>query len=199
STFIGGSGEDQARGVAVDSTGNAYVGGRTSSTSFPGSSSTRPSSSNTDGFVARVNSAGNAYVYLTFVGGSGDESINAVAVDSHFNAAVAGKAGPGLPTTKSIQSYFAGGDSDAFVATLSPTGAITFSTYLGGSAGDAANGIAVDHASAIYIVGTSDSNDYPANMPFIRPNAGKQDMFITKIDPTANPQGPLILKVTING
>jgi len=112
---------------------------------------------------------------------------------------VAGTAGPGLPTTKSIQSYFAGGNTDAFVAVLSPSGTITFSTYLGGSADDAANGVALDSQSAVYIVGTTNSTDYPANLPLRRDNAGERDMFITKIDPATNPQGPLILKVTING
>ncbi|HMG37317.1 MAG TPA: SBBP repeat-containing protein [Blastocatellia bacterium] len=199
STFMGGAGEDAAFGVAVDSLGEAFVAGRTSSLSFPGSSSSRSPASTSDGFVARLNATGMSYLYLTFVGGSANDEINGVAVDSLFVASIAGTAGPGLPTIRSIQSYFAGGETDLFVATLSPTGTITFATYLGGTGNDKAGGVAVDEQSAIYAVGTSDSADYPASIPVFRENAGGKDLIISKIDPVHNHQGPHILKVTIDG
>jgi len=200
STYLGGSEDDFGLGVAVDSGGNAYVTGRTRSTSFPSSSARRPSTGTTDAFVAKLNSAGSAYGYLTFVGGNnGDESGNSIAVDSAGIAVITGEAGEGFPTMRSVQSYFTGGDSDVFVARLGSNGVVNFATYMGGSGSDIGRGIAVDPAGSIYITGTSGSADYLTEFALRDRNQGGTDMFMSKIDPNADPNGPVILKVLLDG
>ncbi len=199
STYLGGNEDDFALAIANDSGGNAYVAGRTRSTSFSGSASTRPSGT-TDAFVAKLNASGAAISYLTFVGGAtGDESANAIAVDTAGNAVIAGSAGAGVPTVNSIQSFSRGGADDAFVAKLGPGGAVTFSTYLGGSGDDIALGVGLDGTGAIYIIGSTDSTDLLTNEPLKRNNAGGQDILIAKIDPNATVNRPVLLQAVISG
>jgi len=200
STYMGGSGDDFALAIDNDSSGNAYVTGRTISTSFTGSTATRPSTATTDAFVAKLNASGAAISYLTFVGGvNGDESANAITVDADGNAVIAGTAGTGVLTVNSIQSFFKGGVEDAFVAKLGPTGVVTFSTYLGGSGDDAALGVGVDGTGAIYIIGFTDSTDLLTAAALRRTNAGARDILIAKIDPSATPNSPVLLHVEISG
>lgn len=199
STYIGGSEDDFALGVAADSSGSAFVTGRTKSTSFTGSGSTRPLSTNTDAFVAKLNPDGLTLSYLTFIGGSaGDESANAIAINSSGDTVIAGVADDGAPTVKSIQSFSRGG-KDAFIAELGPGGAVTFSTYLGGSDQESALGVALDKDGIIYVTGTTDSTDLPTVSPLIRDNAGKRDIFIAKIDPTISFNRPVLVQAVISG
>ena len=199
STYLGGSDDDSAFAIGTDPTGAAYVTGRTRSTSFTGSSSTRPSTATTDAFVAKLNAAGSAISYLTFVGGNnGDESGNAIAVDSSGNAVIAGSAGDGSPTVKSIQSFSRGG-GDAFVAKLGPSGAVTFSTYLGGSNEDAALAVGLDRDGVIYVAGFTDSTDFLTFAPLVHNNAGGRDIFIAKIDPNADSNRPVLIQALISG
>jgi hypothetical protein len=198
-TYLGGSEDDFASAIVADTTGNAYVTGRTKSTSFTGSTSTRPSTASSDAFIAKLNAAGSAVTYLTFVGGpTGDESGNAIAVDSSGNAVIAGNAAAGSPTVNSIQSFSRGG-TDAFVARLGTTGAVTFSTYLGGSNEDAALAVGLDGTGAIYIAGFTDSTDLLTVIPLVRKNAGGRDIFIAKIDPNAAINGPVLNLAVISG
>jgi hypothetical protein len=201
STYMGGSDDDFALAITNDSSGNAYVTGRTRSTSFSGSASTRASTATTDAFVAKLNASGAAISYLTFVGGAGgDESANAIVVDTSGNAVIAGSAGAGFTTVNSIQSFSRGGANDAFVAKLGPGGAVTFSTYLGGSGDDIAQGVGLDGTGAIYIIGTTDSIDLLTNQPLKRNNAGGQDILIAKIDPNAPASNrPVLLQVVVSG
>jgi Beta-propeller repeat len=199
STYLGGSDDDFAFAIANDQGGNAYVTGRTKSTSFSGSASTRASTGTTDAFVAKLNASGSAISYLTFVGGAtGDASANAIVVDAAGNAVIAGTAGDGVPTVNSIQSFSRGG-ADAFVAKLGPTGAVTFSTYLGGSGDDEALGVALDGTGAIYIIGVTDSTDFLTTMPLRPQNAGGQDILIAKIDPNTTLKRPVLLQAVISG
>ena len=199
STYLGGSNDDSALAVAADQNGNAYVTGRTKSSSFPGSSATRTATGTTDAFVAKFNASGSAISYLTFIGGTGDDSANAIVVDSSGNAVIAGSAGDGLPTVKSIQSFFKGGADDAFVAQLGTTGAVTFSTYLGGTGDDVALGVSLDSAGAIYVIGFTDSTDFLTFAPLRAANAGARDIFVTKIDPKATPNRPVLDQALISG
>jgi hypothetical protein len=200
STYLGGDEDDNGLGIAADSSGNAYVTGRTRSSSFTGSGSTRQPTGTSDAFVAKLNPTGSAFGYLTFIGGAnGNESANAIVVDASNNAYVTGSAGPGFATVKSVQSYFSGGD-DVFVARLSSAGAINFSTYLGGSGDEAGLGIAVDSAGSIYVTGFTDSGTDLLTREAIRTeNAGATDVFVAKIDPNTDPDGPLIYDVRFNG
>ena len=200
STYLGGDEDDNGLGIATDSSGNAYATGRTRSSSFTGSGSTRQLTGTSDAFVAKLNPTGSAFGYLTFIGGvSGDESANAIVVDASNNAYVTGSAGPGFATVKSVQSYFSGGD-DVFVARLSSAGAVNFSTYLGGSGDEAGLGIAVDSANSIYVTGFTDSETDLLTREAIRTeNSGATDVLVAKIDPNTDPDGPLIYDVRFNG
>src|SRR5215470_16498427 len=106
-------------------------------------------------------------VYSTYLGGSGDDSGNGIAVDASGNAYVAGKTGSiNFPTKNPLQPASGGGD-DAFVAKLDPSGsALVYSTYFGGSALDEAHGIAVDTAGNAYVTGQTSSTNFPTKNPF---------------------------------
>ena len=198
-TYIGGSEDDFAFAVGADQAGSAYVTGRTKSTSFTGSTATRPTTATTDAFVAKLNAAGSEISYLTFVGGNnGDESGNAIAVDSSGNALIAGSAGDAAPTVNAIQSFLRG-DGDAFVARLGQSGAVTFSSYLGGSNEDTALAVGLDGDGAIYLAGFTSSTDLLTATPLVRKNAGGRDIFIAKMDPNSNADGPVLLLAVISG
>ena len=198
-TYLGGSEDDSAFAIGADKVGNAYVTGRTKSTSFTGSGVTRPTTATSDAFVAKLNANGSALSYLTFIGGApGDESGNAIVVDSSGNAVIAGSAGEGVPTTNSVQSFSRGG-GDAFVAKLGQNGAVTFSSYLGGSAEDTAQAVGLDAEGSIYFAGFTSSTDLVTASPLVRENRGGRDILIAKIDPDSNSDGPVLLQAVISG
>jgi hypothetical protein len=179
STYIGGSGDDVANGLAVDSSGNAYVVGSTLSTNFPGASSSSIHAAyggGGDGFVVELNATGNALIYSSYLGGSGSDAATAIALDSSGNAYVAGETQstnfPGV-TSSSMQTVNAGG-YDAFVAKLNPAGtAIVYSTYLGGTADDVAYAIAVDSSGNAFVAGETLSTTFPGvNSKSIQPTSG---------------------------
>ena len=169
STYLGGSSGDNATGIAVNSSGNAYVVGTTSSLDFP---TVNPIQAFTDGnthaFVAKLNAAGSALVYSTYLGGAGgSDSGNSIAVDASGNAYVTGSTNStDFPAIQAAQSANAGG-SDAFVTKLNADGsALIYSTYLGGSAADQGNSIAVDSFGSAYVAGRTCSTDFPVASPF---------------------------------
>jgi beta-propeller repeat-containing protein len=127
----------------VDSSGNAYVSGFTCSTNFPTMNPIQGAAGGCDGFVAKLNAAGSALVYSTYLGGSNGDNGTAIALDSAGNAYVTGgTASTDFPTMNPIQGANAGG-ADAFVTKLNAAGsALVYSTYLGGSGADYGYGIA---------------------------------------------------------
>jgi Beta-propeller repeat len=201
STYLGGTNDDFGLAIATDASHNAYVAGKTKSTSFPGSTSTRTSTTTSDAFVAKISASGSAINYLTFVGGAvGDESANAIAVNATGDTVViAGFAGAGVTAVKSIQSFFKGGAEDALIAMLGSNGAVAFSTYLGGSGDDDALGIALGSDGAIYVTGFTDSQDFLTFLELKDTNAGARDIFIAKIDPNTTLNRPVILQALISG
>jgi len=189
STYLGGSGTDVALAIAVDSTG-AYVTGSTSSSDFPGTSTSTLQSAyggNTDAFVTKLNTAGSALVYSTYLGGSGLDQGGGIAVDASHNAYVVGgtESSGDFPIHAAEQSTFGGGNSDAFVTVINSTGtAYIYSTYLGGNGADAGDGIAVDSTGA-YIVGATESSNFPTTTgAFQTTYGGDTDAYVTKLDPT---------------
>ena len=167
STYLGGSGYDIGQGIAVDAAGNAYVMGWTLSTDFPTANPLqRNSGGGSDAFVAKLNPAGSALVYSTYLGGSGDDFGSGIAVDAAGNAYVTGEtSSPDFPTANPVQPS-PGGNWDAFVAKLNPAGsALVYSTYLGGSQGDGGSGIAVDAAGNAYVTGGTNSTNFPTDNP----------------------------------
>ena len=163
STSLGGSGDDEARGIAVDSSGNVYVTGVTDSTNFPTASPLHASSGGKDVFVLKLNAAGNSLLYSTYLGGSADDVGNAIAVDVSGNAYVTGGTGSiNFPTTPMALQTALRGTQNAFVTVLNPTGsALVYSTYLGGSGGDSGFGIAVDPKGQAHAVGETNSPNFP--------------------------------------
>src|SRR5262249_9285388 len=142
-TYLGGSGGDAASAIAVDMTGNAYVTGF-AGRGFPVLNAEQESfGGGMDAFVAKLDPNGQL-VYATYLGGSGADSGTSIAVDQDGAAHVAGYTTGDFPVKAAAQSAFGGGEFDAFVAKLSPSGRLIYSTYLGGSGDDVAFGIAVD-------------------------------------------------------
>ncbi len=162
--YLGGAGIDQAFGIAVDITGNAYITGTTYSleTSFPDTAGPDLTfnGGQTDAFVAKVNAAGTALVYCGYIGGSSNDSAYGIAVDGTGAAYVAGY-------TASFESSFpvtVGPDlvynssNDAFVAKINSSGtALVYCGYIGGSSSDTASGIAVNASGNAYVIGDTQS------------------------------------------
>jgi Bacterial Ig-like domain (group 3)/Beta-propeller repeat len=163
STYLGGSADDAAYHIAVDSAGNAYVTGVTTSADFPTADAFQPAyGGNADAFVTKINADGSALVYSTYLGGSSDEVGQSIAVDSAGSVYVTGYTGsPDFPTVNPIQATNHG-IHDAFVTKISPDGsALIYSTYLGGSSDDYGWGIAVDSAGNAHVTGDTPSRDFP--------------------------------------
>jgi hypothetical protein len=184
STYIGGSGDDRGFGVALDAAGSAYVTGWTSSNNLPTVAPLQAAlAGRRDAFVLKLNPAGNALVYSTYLGGSGTDSGNAIAVDSSGSAYVTGDTDSlNFPTRNPIQSSNAG-LQDAFVARLAATGSsLVFSTYLGGYGQDRGSGIALDSAGNAYITGATTSLNFPTAGALQASNGGGQDAFVAKLN-----------------
>jgi len=186
STYLGGAGTDEGYGIAVDSAGNAYVVGETSSTNFPTTSPLQPSNGGGgyyDVFVAKLNAAGSALVYSTYLGGSGSDVGCGIAVDSAGNAYVTGgTSSTNFATASPLQASF-GGVYDAFVAKLNAAGsALVYSTYLGGSFDDYGYGIAVDSAGNAYVTGHTYSTNFPTASPLQAANRGGYNAFVAKLN-----------------
>lgn len=189
-TFLGGSGGDAGTAIAIDSSGNAYVTGATKSTNFPTASPIQAVLGGPqDAFVTKLNAAGSALTYSTYLGGSGGDVGNGIAVDSLGQAYVAGgTASSNFPLASPIQAAL-GGAHNAFVANLNAAGsALVFSTYLGGSEYDSGSGIAVDSSGNVYIAGQSLSNDFPVTSGVFQSTySGMGDAFVAKISPSNVP------------
>ena len=182
STYLGGSGFDEADGIALDSAGNIYVAGTTSSTDFPTEVPYQPSSGGgQDVFVAKINAAGDALAYSTYLGGGGCDHASGIALDSAGNAYATGHTdSTDFPTHNPLQAR--GGLSDAFVVKLNAAGnGLVYSTYLGGSNIDQATGIAVDSGGNAYVTGTSFSGGWLTDSP-MRAYSGNGDAFVTKLN-----------------
>ena len=194
--YIGGSGSDSAGGIAVDSSGNAYVAGSTYSneSSFPvtvGPDTTYNETGANDGdaFVAKINSAGTALVYCGYIGGDVDDTARGVAVDSSGYAYVIGytlSTAATFPDTGGPDLTHNGG-ADAFVAKVGNTSpyALVYSGYIGGSGIDYGTGIAVDASGSAYVSGYTDSTaaTFPVKVgPDVTHNGG-YDVFVAKLVP----------------
>jgi hypothetical protein len=189
-TYIGGDHGDSAApetatGVAVDRSGSAYVTGVTSSPNFPTSSGVQTiyGGGATDAFICRVNTGGTKLLYSTYVGGSSTDYATAITLNGAGTTYITGyTVSPDFPIVSATQTT-RGGDYDAFVTGILPNGAaLTFSTYLGGSAADAANGIAVDVLGRMYVVGQTLSGDLPLRGALQTYRSGIMDSFVTAFD-----------------
>jgi hypothetical protein len=187
STFFGGTSDmERANAVAVDSAGFVCVAGFTPSADFPTKNAAQPvKGGGNDAWTARFNpnASGDAsLVYATFLGGDGNDRANGIAVDAAGNAWIAGQTGDAtnFPLVDPIQAAYGGGPSDAFIARISASGSLTFSTLLGGAGGDQANAIAAIGADAV-VTGGTDSTDFPILAPLQAANGGGSDAFFARI------------------
>src|SRR5713226_7165161 len=206
STYIGGSGLDRGDGIAVDSSGNAYVVGRvdSSSTNFPttnGAFATTYRGGDFDGVLFKLNAQGNTLVYSTFIGGEANDSTEGVAIDSAGNAYITGGTKSfGFPTTVSAYQGTIAGDTDAYLAKVNSTGtSLLYSTYLGGTGTDRGTGVAIDSSGNAYIAGFAGSADFPNVNAFQTASGGGFDAFIAKIDTTANGIASLVFSTYLGG
>jgi len=194
SSYLGGNGTDSAAGIAVDSTGSAYIVGTAGSTNFPIQSafqSTLQEIYSPEVFVTKFSPAGNTLIYSTYLGGNGGDAGTAIAVDATGAAYVTGgTSSPDFPTKSPFQSTLkasASSAGNAFVTKLSPAGsALIYSTYLGGSTDDGASGIAVDAAGSAYVTGSTLSSDFPTQSAFQPALNGLGTAFVTKFTPAGN-------------
>ena len=196
STFLGGPGFEAAGSIAVDGSGNAYVIGSTNSATFPTVNPIDGTySALTDVFISKLNPAGSALVYSTFLGGTGVDTGFGIAVDSSGNVYVTGSVNEQLvsnpppvnfPTVNAIDSSY-NGDRDVFVSKLNPAGsALIYSTFLGGPGLDLGNGIAVDGSGNAYLIGSTWSPTFPTVNAIDPFHNGLQDVFISKLNPAGS-------------
>jgi hypothetical protein len=155
STYLGGSGDDAGFAIALDTSRNAYVTGFVQSTDFPTAGAFDTTlGGGSDAFVAKLNAAGSALVYSTYLGGGDNDYGYAIAIGRSGSAYVTGDASStDFPTINALQPAF-GGLVDAFAAKVNPSGsALVYSTYLGGGDYDNGRGIAVGASGNAYVVG----------------------------------------------
>ena len=181
SSYLGGSRIDQITGVAIDAAGAAYVCGWTDSQTFPVVSSIQGFAGSVDAFVAKIDPSG-VLLWASFVGGSGDDRALSIGVDPSGNAYLAGyTASTNFPVLNPRQATKSGG-RDVFVTKISSAGsALVYSTYYGGNGNDQANGIAVDQFGQAYVVGETQSPNFPTVFPWKSAFGGLRDAFHFKI------------------
>src|ERR1051326_2071890 len=192
STYIlsGGCGGRGGTGITIDTDGNAYVTGVASSglptvgpfqASFGGGAE--------DAFVAKLNPQGNALIFSSYLGGTGDDSPTGIAIDPNRNVYVTGQTTGGFPIVNAIQASY-GGSGDAFVAKINPQGsALIYSTYLGGSGQDRAVSIAADSTGNAYVTGSAPAGFPTANAltPTLpSTDANRISAFVTKLNPSGS-------------
>jgi hypothetical protein len=186
-SLVGGSGTDQGFGMSVDSDGNAYLVGLTNSTDFPGATG---SNGDNDVFVTKLNSSGSGLAYSTYFGGSGDDQAYAIDIDSNNNVYVTGRtSSTNLPSLRAR----GGGTWDAFVAKFDSVGNLVYSTYLGGSGNENANGIlgydgstiAVDSVGQAWVTGMTTSSNFPV-LNGVQADQVGTDAFVARLDSAGN-------------
>lgn len=192
----GWQGDTYADGIAVDASANVYIVGSTAATNLP----TTPTAfqprngGGYDAFIAKFDSLGSSLLYLTYLGGRGNDGAAGIAVDDFGNAFVSGgTASEDFPVTPGVVQPSYGGQrdplglGDGFVTKLNAAGTdLLFSTYLGGSDGDTAGGLAIDSEGKVWVTGSTESKDFPVTRKAFQGQiAGQANAFVTNLNPEA--------------
>lgn len=188
STFVGATTSESLTTIAVDSTGNSYMAGRSGGLLL----------------VEKLSSNGTTVTYHAVLGSSYNATVEDIKVNSSGQAYVVGTSGPGFPTTAGAFKATVTSGSHAFFAVLNSAGtALTYGTYLAGttSAGDQANGVAVDSLGKAYVTGFTDSSTFPTTAGAFQTtlSASGQSGFVAKIDPTLSGAASLVYSTYISG
>lgn len=189
-SLIGGAASyDEGWGIAVDAAGAAYITGRTYGMGFPvvGGVATTGAA-----FITKIDPAGSALVYSTYISGTDGYASTAIAVDAVGSAYITGQTGSGFSATPGA-AQTTGGFFDAYILKLNAAGnAIVYATFLGGSGEDRGFGIAVDSAGAAYVTGETSSSNFPV-VNAVQPSPGGDgdsfldaDAFLTKVNPAGS-------------
>lgn len=192
STFIGGVENDNGWDVAVDSSGNSYLAGYTSSLVFtmdtPAPGVYPLGSNGWDAFVAKLNPLGTEYEYFTFLGGSGDDYGYGIALVGGEAVITGRTTSTDFPVSSGAYQGALSGAADSFVTKINSTGTnVDFSTYLGGSGNDWVEDIVIHpDTGEIRLVGSTESSDFPMILP-ADIHSGGFDVFLTRMDPAGNP------------
>lgn len=194
STLFGGSDDDHAYDIAIDSAGNSYVVGKTLSEDFPATAGAYDVTYNDvgfeDAFVAKLNAGGSDLVYSTFLGGNLYDRAYGIAVDEYGHVYTTGwTLGEGFPATTGAYDISHNGTRDVFVTKLNAAGSdLEYSTFLGGDAEEWGNGIAIDEDGNAYINGRTCGADFPSTPGSYSPayNGGGADVFVAKLNATGS-------------
>ncbi len=196
STYLGGGGDDYARAVRVDGSGNPVVAGQTGSVDFPTTAGVvRPARNpsffdGSDGFLTKLNGAGTALIYSTYIGSNANsEGVNGLVLDGSGRPVLTGNtASSTFPVTSGALDTQLGGPQDAFVTCLNAGAtAYVFSTYLGGVAYEAGVGVGVAPDGSIVVAGRTSSSDFPVTAGALQTAFGGgnyYDVFVTRLTPS---------------
>lgn len=191
STYLGGSGLEAGRSIVRDDQNNVYVTGFTTSADFPVTDGAFSQDLNgqVSAFVTKLNAAGSALIYSTFIGGSDEEWGNAIIVDEEGNAYVTGfTSSADFPVSPNAFDRNYNGVQDAYVFKLNSSGTqLVYSSFLGGTDEDRGMGIAIDNDGNVYATGRTNSTDFPITEDAFQKNfSGEENVYVIKLNPSGS-------------